>query len=163
MEDEFSFIDDGEIVDPGESREEARNSTQFQKGQSGNPTGRPKGARNKSTLAAEALLDGEAEVLTRKVIELAKDGDRTALRMCFDRLLPVRRSRPVIFDLPDTSTPEGILAAHDAVLAAVATGEVTPEEAQIICGLIDTRRRAIDTYELERRMSALEHKVEGRQ
>lgn len=163
MEDEFSFIDDGEIVDPGESREEARNSTQFQKGQSGNPTGRPKGARNKSTLAAEALLDGEAEVLTRKVIDLAKDGDRTALRMCFDRLLPVRRSRPVIFDLPDTSTPEGILAAHDAVLAAVATGEVTPEEAQIICGLIDTRRRAIDTYELERRMSALEHKVEGRQ
>ena len=163
MEDEFSFIDDGEIVDPGESREEARNSTQFQKGQSGNPTGRPKGARNKSTLAAEALLDGEAEVLTRKVIELAKDGDRTALRLCFDRLLPVRRSRPVIFDLPDTSTPEGILAAHDAVLAAVATGEVTPEEAQIICGLIDTRRRAIDTYELERRMSALEHKVEGRQ
>ena len=163
MEDEFSFIDDGEIVDPGESREEARNSTQFQKGQSGNPTGRPKGARNKSTLAAEALLDGEAEVLTRKVIELAKDGDMTALRLCFDRLLPVRRSRPVIFDLPDTSTPEGILAAHDAVLAAVATGEVTPEEAQIICGLIDTRRRAIDTYELDRRMSALEHKVEGRQ
>ena len=163
MEDEFSYIDDGEIVDPGESREEARNSTQFQKGQSGNPTGRPKGARNKSTLAAEALLDGEAEVLTRKVIELAKDGDRTALRLCFDRLLPVRRSRPVIFDLPDTSTPEGILAAHDAVLAAVATGEVTPEEAQIICGLIDTRRRAIDTYELERRMSALEHKLEGRQ
>ena len=163
MEDEFSFIDDGEIVDPGESREEARNSTQFQKGQSGNPTGRPKGARNKSTLAAEALLDGEAEVLTRKVIELAKDGDRTALRLCFDRLLPVRRSRPVIFDLPDTSTPEGILAAHDAVLAAVATGEVTPEEAQIICGLIDTRRRAIDTYELERRMSALEHKLESQQ
>ncbi len=163
MEDEFSYIDDGEIVDPGESREEARNSTQFQTGQSGNPQGRPRGSRNRSTLAAEALLDGEAEVLTRKVIELAKDGDRTALRLCFDRLLPVRRSRPVIFDLPDTSTPEGILAAHDAVLAAVATGEVTPEEAQIICGLIDTRRRAIDTYELERRMSALEHKLESQQ
>ncbi len=163
MEDEFSFIDDGEIVDPGESREEARNSTQFQKGQSGNPTGRPKGARNKSTLAAEALLDGEAEVLTRKLIELAKDGDRTALRLCFDRLLPVRRSRPVLFDLPDTSTPEGILAAHDAVLAAVATGEVTPEEAQIICGLLETKRRAIDTYEHERRISALEHYRESQQ
>ncbi len=163
MEQLFELIDQGQLVDPDENREEARCSTQFKKGQSGNPTGRPKGARNKSTLAAEALLDGEAEVLTRKVIELAKDGDRTALRLCFDRLLPVRRSRPVIFDLPDTSTPEGILAAHDAVLAAVATGEVTPEEAQIICGLIDTRRRAIDTYELDRRMSALEHKWEGRQ
>ena len=163
MEDEFSFIDDGEIVDPGESRESSRISTQFQKGQSGNPQGRPRGSRNRSTLAAEALLDGEAEVLIRKVIESAKDGDRSALRLCFERLLPVRRSRPVLFDLPDTSTPEGILAAHDAVLAAVATGEVTPEEAQIICGLIDIRRRAFDACELERRVSALEHYQEGLQ
>jgi hypothetical protein len=43
----------------------------------GNP-GRPKGSRNKATLAAEALLDGEAEALTRKAIELALAGDVTA-------------------------------------------------------------------------------------
>lgn len=46
----------------------------------GNP-GRPKGARNKVTLAVEALLDGEAEDLTRKAVELAQEGNTTALRL----------------------------------------------------------------------------------
>jgi hypothetical protein len=38
----------------------------FKPGHSGNPNGRPKGVRNKTTLAVEALLDGEAEAITRK-------------------------------------------------------------------------------------------------
>ena len=57
----------------------------FKPGTSGNPSGKPAGARNKTTLAVEALLDGEAEDLTRKAIELAKAGDMTALRLCLDR------------------------------------------------------------------------------
>ena len=56
----------------------------------GNP-GRPKGARHKTTLAIEALLDGEAEALTRKAIELAKAGDLVALRLCLDRICPPRK------------------------------------------------------------------------
>jgi hypothetical protein len=43
----------------------------FEPGQSGNPSGRPKGARNKATVVIEALLEDEAEALIRKVIELA--------------------------------------------------------------------------------------------
>ena len=61
---------------------DTKQGTRFRKGQSGNPSGRPRGARNKTTLAVEALLDGEAEVLTRKAIERAKDGDSVALRLC---------------------------------------------------------------------------------
>ena len=38
----------------------------FKPGQSGNPSGRPHGSRNKATLALEALLDGEGEAITRK-------------------------------------------------------------------------------------------------
>ena len=48
--------------------------------QAGNP-GRPKGARNKASLAAEALLDGEAETLARKAVEMALAGDTTAMRL----------------------------------------------------------------------------------
>ena len=70
-----------------------KQSGRFQKGQSGNPNGRPPGSRNKTTLAVDALLDGEAETLTRKAIELAKTGDVTALRLCLDRIAPVRKDR----------------------------------------------------------------------
>ena len=60
----------------------------FKPGQSGNPSGRPKGALNKATLATQALLDGKAEALTRKAVELAKNGNLVALGLCLDRLLP---------------------------------------------------------------------------
>jgi Family of unknown function (DUF5681) len=49
----------------------------FEPGKSGNPAGKLKGTRNKTTMAVEALLDGEAETLTRKAIELAKAGELT--------------------------------------------------------------------------------------
>jgi hypothetical protein len=59
-----------------------RHSGQWKKGQSGNPAGPPKGTRHKATIAAEALLDGEVEALTRKAIERALEGDGVALRLC---------------------------------------------------------------------------------
>src|SRR3954462_15113406 len=63
----------------------------------GNP-GRPAGARNRATLAPLALLEGEAEALTRRCVELALAGDTTALRLCLERLLP--RGRAVRPQLP---------------------------------------------------------------
>jgi hypothetical protein len=54
----------------------------FQKGRSGNPNGRPKGSRNKTTVIAQTLLEGEAEALVRKVVQLALEGDLTCLRIC---------------------------------------------------------------------------------
>src|SRR4051794_19245708 len=72
----------------------------FQKGESGNPQGKPKGTRHRVTIAAEILLEGEAEAITRKAIELAKAGDGPALRLCMDRIYPARKDRPVRFRLP---------------------------------------------------------------
>ena len=65
----------------------------------GNP-GKPKGTRHKATQAALTLLDGEAEGLTRKAVEVALDGDTTALRLCLERIAPPRKDAPVTFDLP---------------------------------------------------------------
>src|SRR4051812_11642209 len=98
----------------------------FQKGQSGNPRGRPVGSRHKATLAIEALLDGEAETITRKAVELAKAGDPVALPLCLARLSPPRRDRPVPFTLPKLDTAADAKAAAAAILQDVANGELTP-------------------------------------
>src|SRR3978361_2276837 len=67
------------------------NHKRFAKGQSGNPAGKPAGTRNATTLAVEQLLHGEAEAITRKAIEMAKEGDTIALRLVLERVAPVRR------------------------------------------------------------------------
>jgi hypothetical protein len=107
------------------------------KGRSGNPVGKPKGARHRATLAAEALLDGEAEALTRKAIELALAGDPIALRLCLDRILPPRRERPMTFALPDLDSVADAGAAMAAVLAAVASGKTCLSEAIEVSKLVD--------------------------
>ena len=128
----------------------------FKKGQSGNPGGRPKGTRNKTTLAMEELLDGEAEVITRKAIEKAKDGDMAAIRLCLERILPTIKSRPIEIDLPPVETAEDITAAQGAVIAAMARGEITPDDASTVAGVLEAKRRAIETVELEKRLDILE-------
>jgi hypothetical protein len=118
----------------------------------GNP-GRPKGCRNRATLAALALLEGEAEALTRRCVEMALAGDATAMRLCLDRLLP--KGRPVRLDLP-LRTLEDLDRATDVISGALAEGAVTVDEVGALAGLVEARRRLLETTELERRLAALE-------
>jgi hypothetical protein len=124
----------------------------------GNP-GKPTGARHKITLAVESLLDGEAERLTRKAIDLALAGDVTALRLCLDRIAPLRKGRPVSFALPDVRSPQGLTDALAAILEAMAAGELTTEEASAICAILDIQRRSLETVELESRLVAIEQQL----
>ena len=112
----------------------------FQKGSSGNPQGRPPGARNRTTVAVEALLDGEAEKLTRKAITLALKGNVACLRLCLDRLVPPRRDRPVNFTLPAMNSADDAGRAISAITAAVASGELTPNEAAELSRVVDGAR-----------------------
>ena len=130
--------------------------SKFKSGQSGNPGGRPKGSLNKATLASQALLDGEAEALTRKVVELAKDGNPVALRLCLDRLLPPRKDRPVNFTLPRIEGAQDLVKALGAILEAVARGEITPGEGQTLTAMLDGYRKGLETADLEIRVTALE-------
>jgi hypothetical protein len=114
-----------------------RQDKRFKPGHSGNPNGQPKGSLNATTLAAQALLDGEAEILARKAIELAKGGDLAALRLCIDRLVPPRKDRPVPFDLPKIESARDAANAISAVLTAVSTGDLTPAEASGVTRLLD--------------------------
>ena len=113
----------------------------FKPGQSGNPTGKPKGARNRSTIAAELLLEGEAKALTRKAIELGLAGDTAALRLCLERLMPPRKDRAISLDLPAIASADDAAKAVGVVLAAVGEGRITPSEAGEVMGLIDVCRK----------------------
>lgn len=121
----------------------------------GNP-GRPPGSRNKTTLALEALLDGEAEEITRKAIEMAKDGDTIAMRLVLERLIPPRRDRPVNFALPKLETPADAIKAAAAIAAAVAAGELTPIEAGEMAKLVEGFTRAFEIHDIDKRLSQLE-------
>ena len=118
--------------------------------------GRPRGARHKTTLAIEEILDGEADVLTRKAVELAMDGDTTALRLCLERIAPARKDAPVRFDLPSIETAEDASRAAQAVLRAVSEGDITPAEGAAVMALVESYRRTLELTEFEARLKKLE-------
>jgi len=121
----------------------------------GNP-GKPKGTRHKATQAVLALLDGDAERLTRQAVTMALGGDTMALRLCLERIAPPRKDVAVTFDLPRMETARDAAKAASAVLGAVANGELTPTEAAHIMALVETYRRTLETTEIEARIAALE-------
>ena len=130
----------------------------FERGRSGNPVGRRNGSRNKKTLAAMALLEGEAEALTRKAVENAMRGDPTAMRLCLERVLPPCRERSVKFALPPIESAADIAAAMKAVTSALADGDITPGEAGTIASVVNTFVRAIETSDFERRLQEVEER-----
>ncbi len=135
--------------------------SRFQKGVSGNPQGRPRGARNRATMAAEALLDGQAEALTQACIDRALRGDSVALRLCLERLLPPRKDRPVRVKLPSIQTAADVLEAVKMVIEAIHCGEITPDEAERLTRVIEQARKAIETVEFEARLCAIEERVKS--
>ncbi len=141
---------------PTEKTAKIQSKGPFSPGQSGNPAGRPKGARNKSTLAIEALLDGEAEKLTRKVVELALAGDTTAIKLCLDRICPPRKERPVMTDLPEIHNAQDAVRVVGNIIAAVSRGELLPGEGQALANMVEGYRKIIETADLEHRIAALE-------
>lgn len=130
------------------------------KGTSGNASGRPLGARNKATLAVEALLGGEAKALTRKAIDMALGGDAGALKLCLERIAPVRRDREVTFELRNLETATDISAALSDILRAVSEGRITPAECEIISRVLEVKRQAIATEGHEQRIIEIEKFME---
>lgn len=122
--------------------------------------GRPQGSRNKATLLAQALLDGEGEKLTRKAIELALGGDIAALRLCLERLLPPRKDRVVSHELPPLETAEDAVRAFASLAHSVSLGEITPGEAGAVSKLMDSFVNALAVSEFEERLKALEEKLD---
>jgi hypothetical protein len=135
---------------------------QFRPGESGNPAGKPVGARHKVTRAIEALLEGQHVELTQKAIEMALAGDGPALRLCLDRIAPPRKDAPISIELPPVKSAEDTVAASSALLDALTAGEVTPDEAGRVMALLTAHKAIVETGDLERRIAALETRGVGK-
>ena len=122
---------------------------------SGN-SGKPKGSRNKATIAIESLSQGQAEALTQTAVTKALAGDSMALKLCMERIAPAPKDHPVSFSLPNMNNALDASEAAGSVLAAVSKGELTPIEATRVMGLIDSYRRTLELTEIEERLQALE-------
>jgi hypothetical protein len=111
-----------------------------------------------------ALMEGGAEEITQAVVAAAKKGDLAAARLVIERLAPPLRERPLCLPLPDTRTVAGVSEAQQAILEAVGGGEILPGEGTALAGILEARRKALETVELEQRISALEarHGQRGR-
>jgi hypothetical protein len=128
----------------------------FVKGTSGNPAGRPPHSRNRSTLLMEAMLEGEAEQLTRKLIGLASSGDITAMRLCMERLLPPRKDRPVNLTLAPVENIQQVSSAMSTVVKAIGNGSITPGEGEILANVLAVQTNVLSTGDLDRRVERLE-------
>lgn len=127
----------------------------FAKGVSGNPAGRPAGSRNTATEMAQALLNGEAEALVRRCVELALDGNPAALKLCLERLVP-RRGRAVKLELPAMENAADIAPAMAAIARAVAEGELSPYDGAELSRLVESWVRVLEAADFERRLAELE-------
>ena len=131
----------------------------FQKGQSGNPNGRPPGTRNRRTIAAEKLFDEDAEALTRIAIDLAKEGDMAALRLCMDRVCPPNRHRPVSFELPQIAVAADAVGAMSTIVQAVADGELSPSEAAELAKVVQRFAQTVKTADIDKRLAIVEKRI----
>jgi Family of unknown function (DUF5681) len=140
----------------GEKQRRRDGGRPFRPGESGNPNGRPTGARNRVSTLALKLMDADAEPVIVALIQAAKGGDVAAIKLVLDRVAPLPRNRPVQFTTPAIETSADLGKAMGTILQAAADGDLTPDEAVSIASLIETRRRTIETIELEARIAALE-------
>jgi hypothetical protein len=142
-----------------DNSQQKQGAGRFQPGQSGNPKGKPKGLRSRITQLAEKIMSDDAEEVVSAVVFAAKGGDMAAARIILDRICPARKSRPVEIDLPPIGALDDVLPAMGKVVAAMASGDLTSDEAGTIAGLLEAKRKTLETIEIERRIAALEQRA----
>ena len=128
----------------------------FQKGESGNPAGRVRGSRNRRSILAEQLLEGDTEAIVRTMIERAKEGDMAAVKLCVDRICPRVVNRVPGFELPPLTRAADAPPAIAAIAQALADGDLSAAEAADLGRFVESFTRAYAEAHIEKRLADLE-------
>ncbi|CUI18033.1 conserved hypothetical protein [Candidatus Protochlamydia naegleriophila] len=131
----------------------------FRKGQSGNPQGKAKGTKNRATLAAERLLNGDLDNICRKLIDEALTGNVQAIKLVLDRVLPAKRDRDIDVRLPKLQTVDDAVNAMSLIIESVSCGSISPSEGEAMSRVVDAFVKAIQAYDVEKRVLKLEQEV----
>ena len=118
--------------------------------------GRKAGSRNKATLVLDKMAEADAKAILEKQLELAKAGDQQAAQLVLSRIWPIRKGRPVSLSLPALEGPQDVVKALGMVANAVGAGDLTPEEGAAVAAVLEMKRKAIETADLEERIARLE-------
>jgi len=131
--------------------------TKFITGTSGNPSGKKKGTLNKRTQLAK-LLEPHAQELIEKAVELARNGDVNALRLCIERLIPKAKNEMIVLpiSIDDTKDPEKLLGINSAIIQGVISGELTPEQGKAISGIVEKQTEFLFFTDVNKRVKDLE-------
>jgi len=147
---------------PTNAEKKQGGSTRFQPGRSGNPAGKRPGTRNKNTMAALALLDGESEKLTRKAIDEALNGNMAALTLCINKLIPPAKERPVDILFPEITDGSDLSKLTATLLSAVADGSIDTSQAASLAKIVEIHRNTLELTEIDKRIQKLEESNEKR-
>ena len=128
---------------------------------SGNPRGRPVGARDRVTMLLDRMAEKGAKAVLDAVMTAAQAGDVSAATLVLSRVWPARKGRPIRLELPDLLQPGGAPAALAAIARMAAEGIISVEEAGELARVAETYMRATDTLELLHRIEKLETALAG--
>jgi hypothetical protein len=131
-------------------------ATRFKPGQSGNPTGKKPGTKNRLTRVWAERVEEEAGAAFDALAKAARRGDVHAAMFLVRQARPARRGGAVAVELPPLAKPDDLVPAIAAVVGHVASGRISPEEGALIAGMLETQRRIVEQADHEARIAALE-------
>jgi hypothetical protein len=131
--------------------------TQFKRGESGNPAGRPKG-QAPATQLRKAIADAAPDIINTLILA-AKDGDLQACKVLLDKVVPALRPEalPVQIDAGASLAESG-----SNVINAAMSGDVPPDVGANLIAALAAQSRVIEITELAARLERIENELTKR-